>query len=651
MSVIAEIEARLGSGTAFTIAQLGGAAAIAAEADALVKAPYLDVLVSLASSADTKDESILDALVLRGFREGSNALPFRDAANAVVDSDALRMRISKELQPVLAQRVNERQGVADGLVAAYALEAMFRLALSGAISKYQTLGLMTELGPEKNGLFAEHAAKLTGAAFHIWGEQDLLHALDRLLTNEDAEGEAAFELGLAHLAQALEGNSLPEILQGLDTARVFFSHARRADEDRADAAAYFASIDLIRGFATGATVDALRAPLETLMAAVADRTRLLQMGVLPSWLKPRQDRDIQWARFLRTVECLAKDLERPSWLNAWAAMDRLLDVYDADRTICAGAGLDVLLRPRIEASFARERGLLSHLDDLLCEPGWLEAHGEASRRLRARIDELEKGAAASGKPKEGAPYPQLRRVLQDDQRVRELPADFAERLEGLLVDRARQNEDIVHPVVQRVLSDVRIALAQCSDYNGIVRDDFDELVLQVVLFCKDRQDAGLKELGTRGAYLRDSSATEFQFQSDLREWLSGNLRRGDVRTEVEGVAAGRADIYVGFGAHRFIIELKRHHGMVNEDVARLYLGQAGSYQGTNVKLGMLGVLELVNRVGPPASLEECVWYDAIVPCGTRVARHHVVFRVPGLLRSPSALSTKAGKFVRDSASS
>lgn len=177
MSVIAEIEARLASGNAFTIAQLGGAAAIAAEADALVKAPYLDVLVSLASSADTKDESVLDALVLRGFRESCNALPFRDAANAVVDSDALRMRISKELQPVLAQRVNERQGVADGLVAAYALEAMFRLALSGAISKYQTLGLMTELGPEKSGLFAEHAAKLTGAAFHIWGEQDLLRAL------------------------------------------------------------------------------------------------------------------------------------------------------------------------------------------------------------------------------------------------------------------------------------------------------------------------------------------------------------------------------------------------------------------------------------------------------------------------------------------
>lgn len=650
MSVIAEIEARLASGADLTVAHLGGAAAITAEADALVKAPYLDVLVALASSAETKDESILDALVLRGFREGRNALPFRDAANAVVDSDVLRMRISKELQPVLAQRVNERQDVADGLVAAYALEALFRLALSGAISKYQTLGLMTELGREEGGLFAEHAAKLTGAAFHIWGEQDLLHALDRLLVNEDAEGEAAFELGLAHLARALEGDSLPKILEGLETAKVFFSHARQADEDRADAVAYCSSIDLIRGFAAGAAAVALRAPLESLMAAVADRDRLLQMGVLPSWLKPRQDRDIQWAKFLRTVELLANDLERPSWLNAWAVMDRLLDVYDADRTVCAGTGLDELLRPRIEAAFARERGLLSHLDDLLCEPGWLETHGEASRTLRARIEELEKGAATSGKPPEGAPYPQLRRILQDDQRVGEMPADFAERLEGLLVDRVRRSEHIVHPVVQRILSDVRIAFAQCSDYNGVIRDDFDELVLQVVLFCKDRQDAGLKELGARGAYLRDSNATEFQFQSDLREWLSGNFLRGDVRTEVEGVATGRADVYVGFGAHRFVIELKRHHGMVNADVARQYLGQAGSYQGTNVKLGMLGVLELVKREGPPASLEECIWYDAIVPSGTQVARHHVVFRVPGVLSSPSALSAKAGKVVSDSAS-
>lgn len=642
MSIVAEIEARLGSGGAVTVAHLGGAAAIAAQADVLVKAPYLDVLVSLASTADAKDESTLDALVLRGFEEGRNALPFRDAANAIVDSGALCARFSKQLQPILVRRVNERQG-ADGLVAAYALEALFRLALSGAISKFQTLGILAELGPESEGLFAQHAAKLAGAAFHIWGEQELLRSLDRLLTNEEAEGEAAFELGLAYLSQAFEGGSLAKILEGLETARVFFSQARRADEDRADAVAYCSSIDLIRGFATGAPAEALQAPLDSLMAAVGDRARLLQMGILPSWLKPRQDRDIQWAILLRTVESLAKDLERPSWLNAWTVMDRLLDVYDADRTVCAGAGLDTLFRPRIEAAFARERGLLSHLDDLLCEPGWLEVHGEISKALRVRIDELLQGIAVLGKAKEDAPYPRLRRVLQDDLRVGEMPVDFAERLEGLLDDRARRSELVVNPTVQRILSGVRVALAQCSDYNGTVRDDFDELVLQVVLFCKDRQDAGLKELGARGAYLRDPGATEFQFQADLREWLSGNFRRGDVRTEVEGVATGRSDIYVGFGTHRFIIELKRHRGLVNEDVARQYLGQAGSYQNTNVKLGMLGILELVSREGPPASLEECVWYDAVVPSGTRVARHHVVFRVPGVLRSPSALSAKTGK--------
>lgn len=642
MSIVAEIEARLGSGGAVTVAHLGGAAAIAAQADVLVMAPYLDVLVSFASTADAKDEPTLDALVLRGFEEGRHALPFRDAANAIVDSGALRARLSKQLQPILARRVNERQG-ADGLVAAYALEALFRLALSGAISKFQTLGILAELGPESEGLFAQHAAKLAGAAFHIWGEQELLRSLDRLLTNEEAEGEAAFELGLAYLSQALEGDSPAKILEGLETARVFFSQARRADEDRADAVAYCSSIDLIRGFATGAPSEALQAPLDSLMAAVGDRARLLQMGILPSWLKPRQDRDIQWAILLRTVESLAKDLERPSWLNAWAVMDRLLDVYDADRTVCAGAGLDTLFRPHIEAAFARERGLLSHLDDLLCEPDWLEVHGEISKALRVRIDEILQGVAVLGKAKEDAPYPRLRRVLQDDLRVGEMPVDFAERLEGLLDDRARRSELVVNPTVQRILSRVRVALAQCSDYNGTVRDDFDELVLQVVLFCKDRQDAGLKELGARGAYLRDPGATEFQFQADLREWLSGNFRRGDVRTEVEGVATGRSDIYVGFGTHRFIIELKRHRGLVNEDVARQYLGQAGSYQNTNVKLGMLGVLELVSREGPPASLEECVWYDAVVPSGTRVARHHVVFRVPGVLRSPSALSVKTGK--------
>lgn len=106
---------------------------------------------------------------------------------------------------------------------------------------------------------------------------------------------------------------------------------------------------------------------------------------------------------------------------------------------------------------------------------------------------------------------------------------------------------------------------------------------------------------------------------------------------MEGVASGRTDLYIGFGGHRFIAELKRHHGYVDAAVAASFFGQAGAYQGTNVRLGFLGILELVGRPGPPASIEECLWHAAYVPQGSKLARHIIVFRVPGMLKSPCSL--------------
>jgi hypothetical protein len=75
-------------------------------------------------------------------------------------------------------------------------------------------------------------------AFHLWGGDDLLSMLRRLLDNEEAEGEAAFELGLAHLARALDGADMAKILAGLETARLFFDRAAQVDDERADARAY-----------------------------------------------------------------------------------------------------------------------------------------------------------------------------------------------------------------------------------------------------------------------------------------------------------------------------------------------------------------------------------------------------------------------------
>lgn len=105
--------------------------------------------------------------------------------------------------------------------------------------------------------------------------------------------------------------------------------------------------------------------------------------------------------------------------------------------------------------------------------------------------------------------------------------------------------------------------------------------------------------------------------------------------EVPGVAIGRSDLYVDFGEVQFVIELKKHEGVVDDAVARKYRAQAVAYQATGPKLGLLGILELVDRPGPPPSLEEYIWTNSYVPEGSELVRHLVVFRVPGMLKTPS----------------
>ncbi|NAT24005.1 hypothetical protein CU665_14445 [Pseudomonas syringae pv. actinidifoliorum] len=637
------IERHLQSARPLTIASLGGIADLMAQAQSLVASPFLDVIAELAGCA-LPDEAIeMDSLLLEGFAKCQDPCAIRAAADIVICDLPLRQRISGRLSAALERRIESQNTDKQALIAAYALEALFRLSFVSCITRFIPLKILACIKPDINSLYAQHAAKLAGAAFSTWQESDLINALNVLRKIDGAEGEAAFELALVNLSKALDAGSLKEIDQHLEVARILLRDAQAVDEDRADAAAYTAVIDIIRGFHAGAEPAFINGRAEALTRAVQDRALVLDKQHLPDWLLPRADREIQWVRLMRSVQQACNDLTRPSWLKASAIIENLLAVFDADRTFETRGGLGQLLRPKIEASFVRERGQLALLEELLDEPDWEPKYKETGRALRACITQMEVNGSPLGKRSPNTNYPILERLLG----IPELPSDWASdllhRLETTLKDRYDPSHDFSNPVVQRLLQEATSNLASCLDYSGEVRFHFNELLAQIILFCKTRQDGGTKELRDRGDYLRDRDATEFQLQQDLWQWLSGNFRHGEVLDEVEGVATGRADLYTGFGGHRFVIELKRHHGHLDRTAARAYSNQAASYQNTNVKLGFLGVLEIADRTGPPPSLEECIWYDAVLPTGSSIARHLIIFRVPGNLISPSSMSSKTPK--------
>lgn len=635
VTVIDAISRCLAQGEVVTLERIGGANRLALERDALLQAPFLDVLVTMTVTAPETDQAILDSLLTDGFAAAPSPTVLRDAAHLLIEAPHLRDRLGRTLTPILLDKVADRSDPRTDLMAAYALEALFRLALADAMNRHRLLALLTEIDGTPSELFAAHAAKLLGAAFTQWGGSDLIAALERLLPS--AEAEAAFELGLITLGDGLAQASMPDILGRLEAAQLRFRQAARADEDRADAVAYDAIIDIIRGFWNEAGAADLHASLSRLERAITDRQALLRAASLPPWLAPRADREISWVGLARGARRAVDDLSRPSWLNAAATLNALLAIYDAERTVKAGPGLSLLIRPRIEAAFVRERGLAEHLDRLLREPDLFGIDACLATQLRTGVQRRSEETEASRKAEENASYPLLTSVLHGLPGADQLPQITAAALESALGRQANQAEQFTNPVINQLFRELTAAVASCTDYHGETKDGFDALLAQILMFCADRQDAGRKQLGPRTDYLRADDAKEGDLQSDLREFIKGNITTAEVLTEVEGIATGRSDIYVGFGGVRFISELKRHFGAVDREVARSYFGQAGAYQATNVRLGFLGILELVGRPGPPPTIAECLWHTDYIPEGSTLARHIIVFRVPGMLKTPSSL--------------
>lgn len=610
---------------------------ILADADELYAAPFLDILADMISAAPPTEGACLHDFLVDAFDAARDPQSFRDAIDQLIRSATLRAAMAQAVVAIFTRRIREHATEREALIAAYSLEGLFRLALEGDVSRHRPLLELAEVAPDAPGPFAQHVAKIGGAAFHAWGDDDLLTMLHRLLDNEEAEGEAAFELGLAHLARAFDGGDVVTILAGLDTARLLFERARKADDDRSDARAYRSAIDLVLGFAANRSAADMQDTLADLVTAARDRAAVLRTGCVAPWLAPRQDVDLEWFELVRTVQRAADDLARPSWINAATTMDRILAVFDASCTIAHGDGLRSMLRPRVEASFLRERGLAAHLDDLLSDGQWPDAQRMIAQNLRTRLDEAYRAGAGPGKAGENEQYPLLARILPGGTSTEQLPSDMARSLEAGLASHAARGPELANPVLQRVLASLRDQLSASSEYTGEVQQAFDAVLQQILIFCSDRQNAGMRDLGSRGAYLRAHDPSEADLQSDLRDFLKGNLVGAEVLSEVSGIATGRTDLYISLGGPSFVIELKKHEGAFSPEAANRYRAQAISYQAANVRIGFLGALELVDRPGPVPSIEECLWHSAYVPEGGALARHLIVFRVPGRLKSPSAL--------------
>lgn len=187
-------------------------------------------------------------------------------------------------------------------------------------------------------------------------------------------------------------------------------------------------------------------------------------------------------------------------------------------------------------------------------------------------------------------------------------------------------------VFERLIADLE--RSGNRDYHGAYAAHFKWLVLLLCRFVQTRADA----VGRKYPYLAriedGLTPLESALQEDLEEFLIGF---GMPQAERSGVTAGRADLYLPQPSRqpfRFVIEVKRHLTAWADDVCEPFLRQTTAYQQTDLKLGILAVLDLSDRPSGVPDFEECFWV-AVRRVSGRDIRHAVVVRVPGNKRTPS----------------
>ncbi|MFE4698737.1 hypothetical protein ACFRIC_16885 [Streptomyces sp. NPDC056738] len=407
------------------------------------------------------------------------------------------------------------------LIGGIALEGTARLVLSGAAAEYGLLDRLRRLNRRQELVridddYALRTVRVAGAVAEHFDSPDPAGLLNQLVERDDVAEDAAFELGMLALRQALHTDDPDRARPLLLDARNHLSGAHQ-DEERPDAAAFGAAIDAILAYAAGAPLsDAARTQLDEAVLEL----RLNLLGLPPGWRTPRLDTLAAWQHLLDTLT-RATDADRPgAWLHAAAVISDLVDVYTAHRTLdlfafsqdspsatqpgsaTAGAphGLHAVLAPRVEATLLAHEGGLALLEE------WLEELAEDPggdqdpttplvREQAARLRQVLDTGGGSPSPKPDRPAASLAGLglsPADTEHLQNLLAgtpELRDRIDAMLAaKKAAQPVDEV-PIIAAVFRSTHDQLKeQCPDgYVGQFAADVDRMVLHLLRFVDLRR--------------------------------------------------------------------------------------------------------------------------------------------------------------------
>ncbi|WP_177339175.1 hypothetical protein [Pseudomonas sp. EpS/L25] len=536
-----------------------------------------------------------------------------------------------------------------GLSRGAALDGAFRWAGDNRRWQLRLLDFFLGLAPGDDTEFLRRAVKIVGVAFSHWRDKELVEVLHKLSQLEAVRPEAAFELGMAALAEAMDRADSNEAATAFREAREWFGESDGISERRPEASLYLDGLDLLLNFHSGAA----SASLDTVSARVQQQAFELHAwsgGSGPPWLGARQTEAACWSALASAVAGLAGSLDEPSWWEPAAVIEEsLLSVYSAGRSILRrdqDGGVEAMVRPRIRASVATQAGQAHQVRMWLQQNAIHEWTAEA-QDLIAQIDALiEQSGSPKNPPEAASERTSLAAIIAGSN----IPEEQRNVLLGVVVNamslQLANMTSAEADVIERCCNEVREHNDYSTNANGARL--FDTVLLWLVRFIFNRLELTKGDDPT-GTYLfeRDDGSLphEDELQQDFFRWVATYAAGSDL--EPTNIASGRADIRLKSGPERLVVEVKREEKDCSFDALfKSYAAQTTDYQNVSIRLGVLLVLDLAtpNREGTP-HLTSLFEMRHVRRCNESQSRLILIVKVPGRRKRPSDL-TKLAKAKR-----
>lgn len=517
----------------------------------------------------------------------------------------------------------------------HALRGAMLLAQGNPVLVKKLQASILDVSLDDDPKFLRHVAKVAGAILRHYPDADFRLLLEQLATLDEAADEAAMEIGLAELRDALAAPTEEALWSALKSALDWFERSLDKSEGRPDAKLYKLCANFLLIVRDDGLRTELREHLPELETAAVEYTAYAQARhTSHSWLGVSSKERFHWLSMATKLAALAQSLTKEVWLNVALVIEgELLSIFYPGSEffgLPSTPGLDASMQAATIRGLQERRYYLQALDE------WIEVnanHGKAGAvvKLRETIKRTLEDTIYR-RPFDATTTSRLVEVLKD--------AGFSEAVAQMGVSALRMHSDanvLVADLWQKIIAQ----FSRQPDYSRFAeaRMLVESMVGLLLRFLDARSNISVST-DPAASYLfvqTGKPPVEHDLQLDFLKFLQTG-GAPTFQAEARDRGGGRADIDVQFRGVKTIVEVKKDGNVShNAALANRYAGQATGYLTTGVRFGFLLVLDLTDRQGHQQHISERISVERKTPTGSETEYLIVVARVQALRKTPHDL--------------